>query len=285
MSAYSFGPLTLAYEGDLSALEGTRIEAFRGEGAAPQIRIRLERRELPAAPTGVPLYQSPGLQVYPVGEAWHARFSSPFPEGQREYAALDYDDCSAQLYIAPCCSNVPLCVESCTAFEHLALWADALPMHASHIQINRRAILFTAPSGVGKSTQAALWQQYRGAKIVNGDKALVFPKSEPVVASGLPYCGTSGICENAVAPLEAIVVLEQGRENRLTRLFGGKAVIRLMTGVICPGWHGKDREQALSLAIRLAEQVPVLLLQCLPEESAVLCLEKALQKMREGEKL
>lgn len=285
MSAYSFGPLTVAYEGDLSALEGTRIDAFRSEGSAAQIRIRLERGELPAAPTCAPLYQSPGLQVYPVGEAWHARFSSPFLEGEREYAALDYNDCSARLCIAPACSNVPLCVESCTAFEHLALCADALPMHASHIQTDGRAILFTAPSGVGKSTQAALWQQYRGAKIVNGDKALVFPGCAPVVASGLPYCGTSGICKNATAPLEAIVVLEQGRENRITRLSGGKAVIRLMTGVICPIWHGPDRERALSLAIRLAEQIPVLLLQCLPEESAVLCLENALQKLREGEKL
>ena len=280
---YSFGPLTVAYEGDLSALKGTRIEAFRSPGGEPRIRIHLERGELPPPPAAVPLYETAALRIYPKGEQWHARFTSPFPGGEREYAVLDYNDCSARLCIAPCCSNVPLCVESCTAFEHLALCAGALPLHASHIQTDGRAILFTAPSGVGKSTQAALWWQYRGARIVNGDKALVFPGCEPVVASGLPYCGTSGICENAAAPLEAIVVLEQGRENRITRLSGGKAVIRLMTGVICPGWHAADRERALSLAICLAERVPVLLLQCLPEESAVICLEKTLQKLREGE--
>ena len=58
-----------------------------------------------------------------------------------------------------------------------------------------------------------------------------------------------------------------------------------MTGVICQSWHEGDREQALSLAIRVAEQVPVFLLSCLPDESAVICLENALQKLREGESL
>lgn len=220
--------------------------------------------------------------VYATKRGWQRRFWAQYRGRRWEYACVDYDDRSACLTVAPDCSNVPYCVDSCTAFEHLALWAEALPLHASHIQLGGRGILFTAPSGVGKSTQAALWQRHRGAEIINGDKALLLCRQQPICAAGLPYSGTSRICGNALAPVQAIVVLEQGEENVIRRLTGGKAVLRLMTGVICQSWHVGDREQALNLAIRVAEQVPVYLLSCLPDESAVICLENILQKQKEG---
>lgn len=210
---------------------------------------------------------------------WQRRYAARFQGVYKEYAHLEYTNSAARLWVAPDCGNVPQCVESCTAFEHLSLWADALPLHASHIQTGGKAILFTAPCGVGKSTQADLWQRHRGAETINGDKALLLCGNTPIHASGLPYSGSSDICKNAAAPIQAIVVLEQGKENVLTRLTGGKAVIRLMTGVICQPWHEQDREQALSLAIRTVEKVPVFLLSCLPDESAVLCLERALQAL------
>ena len=60
-------------------------------------------------------------------------------------------------------------------------------------------ILFSGPSGIGKSTQAALWQRYAGAEIVNGDRALVRPDTGTV--SGVFYAGTSGISRNVTASL------------------------------------------------------------------------------------
>lgn len=282
----AFGSLRVAYSGDTGLLRGTVTERFHAEPGEAELHIALRRGALPPPPEGEkPLVETADFRVYRDRKGWQRRFLARYQGRCWEYAAVEYTNSSAVLTVAPDCSNVPYCVDSCTAFEHLALWADALPLHASHIQLDGSAILFTAPCGVGKSTQAALWQRHRGAKVINGDKALLLCKNSPVYVSGLPYSGTSGICENAAAPLKAIVVLEQGKENVLTRLQGGKAVIRLMTGVICQSWHEGDREQALSLAIRVAEQVPVFLLSCLPDESAVICLENALQKLREGESL
>ena len=51
-------------------------------------------------------------------------------------------------------------------------------LHSSYIVYHDQAILFTAPSGVGKSTQASLWQKYRNIKIINGDRTLITKNKE-----------------------------------------------------------------------------------------------------------
>lgn len=42
--------------------------------------------------------------------------------------------------------------------------ASSLIFHSAYIAKDGEAILFSAPSETGKSTQAALWEQYRGAE-------------------------------------------------------------------------------------------------------------------------
>ena len=281
---FAFGSLLAEYTGELSLLTGTALEKFSASPGRPDFTVELRQEALPSCGDCAKIAQMPDGAVYRKNGIWHRRFVANYNGDFREYAVVEYTDRTAVLTVAPDCGNVPQCVESCTAFEHLALSADALPLHASHIQIGGRAILFTAPSGTGKSTQAALWQEHRGAEIINGDKALLLCGARPIFASGLPYSGTSGICRNAAAELQAIVVLQQGKKNVLTRLSGGRAVIRLMTGVICQNWHENDAEKALSLAIRTVETVPIYSLSCLPDESAVACLETALQELSKEEK-
>ncbi len=264
------------YTGEISLLTGTALEKFSALPGRPDFTVELRQEALPSCNNCTIVTQMPDGAVYRKNGIWHRRFSATYSGDFREYAVVEYTDRTATLTVAPNCGNVPHCVESCTAFEHLALLADALPLHASHIQVEDKAILFTAPSGTGKSTQAALWEKHRGAQVINGDKALLLCREAEISAAGLPYCGTSGICHNASAPLRAIVVLEQAKENRITRLTGGMAALRLMTGVIVQNWHEGDLEKVLNLVSRVVEQVPVYLLSCLPDETAVVCLESVL---------
>ena len=46
-------------------------------------------------------------------------------------------------------------------------------LHSSYIIYHDKAILFTGPSGIGKTTQAELWRDYQGAEIINGDVTLI----------------------------------------------------------------------------------------------------------------
>lgn len=269
---FSFGPLCAAYKGDLSLLDGSLLRRFAASGGTPAFTVTLRRGQLPDPPSLPQIAPS----VYRTETGWHRRFSAVYGGRRLEYAALNYTEDAAELTVSPVCRNLPACVEGCAAFEHLALCAGALPLHASHIQIGGTAIVFTAQSGTGKSTQAALWEQYRGARVVNGDKSLLVKTPRGFVAAGLPYAGTSGICHNAAAPLRAVVALEQGRENRLTRLHGAQAAMRLMAGVIRSPWDEADARRALALTAELVETTPVFLLRCLPDETAVRCLWKAL---------
>ena len=273
---FSYGGYVTEYSGCLSLLEGTRLLPFEIAETMPHSRVELRQGTLPSFPDYPVHMPLPDGLLFGNGDRWHRRYCAVYDGEEREYAVLHYSDSSACLTVSPYCRNTAHCVENCTAFEHMALKADALCFHASHIVYGGRSILFTAPCGVGKSTQAALWEKERGAEIVNGDKALILCSGTEVMASGLPYSGSSGICKNIAAPLQAIVVLAQGRENILQPLRGAEAVRHLMSGVICPPWHSEDREKALSLVLDIAKSVPVFHLSCLPHETAVACLEAAL---------
>lgn len=147
-----------------------------------------------------------------------------------------------------------------------------LLLHCAYILYNGRAILFTAPSGTGKTTQAKLWQRSMGSRIVNGDRAAIGLKGGIVTAYGLPISGTSPDCENVTAPVAAIVSLSQAKENRVTRLRAASAVKPLLSRTYLPPEFAQDLPLLVDLAASLAARVPVYHLQCLPDDSAVQAL-------------
>lgn len=162
--------------------------------------------------------------------------------------------------------------------ENLLLKHGGMLLHASFIRTRGRGILFSAPCGVGKSTQAALWQTHTGAEILNGDRAGIRSLNGVWTAFGMPFAGTSGIYRNESAPLAAIVALSQGSENILRPLRPTEAVGKLLPEISCRRWDSGFMEQLLNLLIGLAVQVPVYALECRPDEAAVRLLEEKLSK-------
>ncbi len=162
------------------------------------------------------------------------------------------------------------------SLSQLFLPFKILLFHASYISIGGEAVLFTAQSGVGKSTQAELWRKYMGAEVINGDKAGVSVEKNGVFAHGLPFCGTSGICKNKTLPLKAIVLLSQSPENKINRVTGVGAIQSLIGNVyldfVAPG----ETQQCVDTLIELLSKVPVYHLQCTPDQRAVECLAEEL---------
>ena len=101
------------------------------------------------------------------------------------------------------------------AVRHLRRRRNAGAAQLVYRDAHGEGILFSGPSGIGKSTQAALWERFAGARTINGDRGLVCPAARTV--SGIFYAGTSGICQNVTAPLRAVVLLGQAAENRVVR--------------------------------------------------------------------
>lgn len=149
-------------------------------------------------------------------------------------------------------------------------------LHSSYIITQRgEALLFSAPSGTGKSTQAELWRSYAGAKVINGDRALVKAQNG-VTANGIFFSGTSGICENVTAPLKAIVLLRQSFANELKKVSGKEAFMRLLPQC---SYYPKEEENLKLVTGILAEiisAVPIYDFGCVPEKSAVTALNEVL---------
>ena len=162
--------------------------------------------------------------------------------------------------------------------HHRLLRRGAMVLHASLIHWQGQAIAFAAPSQVGKSTQARLWQDYAGAETLNGDRALLFYKDGQWYAGGYIACGSSQICKNRILPLRGIVLLEQWQENHAQIAKGKERIHALFTGAEIFHWSMEDMDLALDLAKRIAEQVPMIHLRCRPDRAAVETLQHFLEE-------
>ena len=159
------------------------------------------------------------------------------------------------------------------ALNHVLIHFRTLLFHSSFIEYSGKGIIFTAPSQTGKSTQAELWQKYRGANIINGDKAGVSLNTKATV-HGVPFSGTSGICCNHAMPLQAIVVLSQAKDNSICRMAPSEAITALCSNIFIDKLIPVEWSKALNLIIDLVSEVPVYHLACTPDVRAVEALER-----------
>ena len=142
-------------------------------------------------------------------------------------------------------------------------------LHCSFIEVDGQAILFAGDKQVGKSTQAALWEKYASATIINGDRAGIFIKNGIATAGGVPYCGTSGICKNKLLPIKAIVCLSKGTENKLEKISPVNAFMFLLGKFAYNTWDKEDVNAITQLLTEVVEKVPVYSYSCHKDESAV----------------
>ncbi|WP_455543004.1 hypothetical protein [Intestinibacter sp.] len=155
---------------------------------------------------------------------------------------------------------------------------NAFILHSSFIKWKNRAILFSAPSGTGKSTQADLWNKYENAEIINGDKAGLRKTDDKWMAYGLPFAGSSNIFKNKKACISNIIILRQGKENKLKRLSPREAFIKIYSETTVHAWDKEFQENIVNMIIDLVQQVPIYLYECLPDKSAVDYLKQMLEE-------
>lgn len=162
--------------------------------------------------------------------------------------------------------------------ETVFLQFHGLMLHASFVRWKHQGILFTAPSGTGKSTQAGLWEEYEHAEIINGDRAGLRLQDGHWEGYGLPYAGSSGIYRNESAPVKAIIVLRQAKENQIRLLRPGESIKHLYPETTVHRWDKRFTETAVDLLTSLTAMVPVYLLECRPDRGAVELVKNTLEE-------
>lgn len=158
--------------------------------------------------------------------------------------------------------------------EELAARKNGFVFHSSFVKTNEKALLFTGPCGIGKSTQAKLWNTFRAAEIINGDKTLIYLEDGKVFASGLPFSGSSKVSFNEKTQLKTIVALEKGSENKARFLERPSAFRVLMKSAYVPFGFGEEISRTLA---ETAERVSFVFLECTPDEGAVKELERLMK--------
>lgn len=162
-------------------------------------------------------------------------------------------------------------------YSHLCTM-NTLFLHASYVDYKGDGIVFVGPSGIGKTTQAQLWEKHLGAQIVNGDKAFVRIIDNEVYAYGSPWCGSSPYCLNMKSPLSGIVVLKQSDKNCIRKLDTTEAMQYFMPHIFMPNWDKTCTNQVLTTFDKVLEKIPVWLLECRPDEEAVTITKNAILK-------
>ena len=152
--------------------------------------------------------------------------------------------------------------------EEVLIKYKAFLLHSSVVKLGEDIVLFSGPSGIGKSTQAELWKTHLGARVVNGDRCVIRKKGNTFWGSGSPWCGTSGIYSNEQAPIKGIFILKQASENSVRRL-GIEAFKALYPQCVVNPWERSFMEQLTELVTGLLKAVPVYELACRPDQEAV----------------
>ena len=156
-----------------------------------------------------------------------------------------------------------------------AVQQNMLQFHSSLIEHQGCGLMFLGPSGIGKTTQAELWNQYRDALIINGDVVFVQETPDAFLGWGTPWHGSSPYCENTSVPVKALIVLKQAPENSIRELTGFEKVTAVSNNVFYPRWLENGMELCLETLNHLLSALPVYELSCRPDEEAVRLTEEA----------
>lgn len=143
-------------------------------------------------------------------------------------------------------------------------------MHGATISYEGKGYMFTALSGVGKSTHIKLWKKYFGDKvtIVNGDKPFLWVKDEEVRVYGSPWAGKEHWHTNTSAALNGICFLKRGMENRISRISPEDCLPLMMRQVYWPA-DSITAGMTLELLDKMLKLVPLYVLECDISEDAV----------------
>ena len=162
----------------------------------------------------------------------------------------------------------------CRRIAHLLIPENTMLFHSSALMYRGQAVLFTAPSGTGKSTHTRLWRQVYGQQVtmINDDKPFVRLGRDGATVFGSPWQGKHNLGSNVQAPLKAICVIGRGLENRIQRISPRDAFPLLLQQVYRPE-QPELLAAILSWTGRISEEIPVYRLTCNtePEAAMVAC--------------
>lgn len=169
---------------------------------------------------------------------------------------------------------------SCLSLERYMAQCKALILHCAFLAYKDKAILFSGPSGIGKSTHSELWCKHIDeTKMINGDRCLIYRNKDGVyMASGWPVCGSSNICHREEYPLRNIIFMYQGEKNTILQGSHMQLFKQLSSQTTVNWWNKSVAEQILDELQLLLNTVPIYNYACNISPEAPILLRNCIEK-------
>ncbi len=148
---------------------------------------------------------------------------------------------SNQFYIDRQKDNPHLSLEECEAIYTASYFYteivkfNGVMLHASAVQYENYAYLFSADSGTGKSTHTHLWlEKFPTAEILNDDKPAIRYIDGKFYAYGTPWSGKFDESINTKTEIAGITFLSRGSTNEIHRVSGADTMMDFMNQTVRP---------------------------------------------------
>ncbi len=240
--------------------------------------IVVSEDEPPLRENGVYLFRDPQLCVYETLDCYVLLFPS---SSVLKEARLAKSGKRAVFYCTPPYDDTlvyELFHAIRIAFLYLAERHDMYAIHSASILYREKAWLFSGSSGTGKSTHTGLWNQYYHTPVINGDLNLMAIADGHAVIYGIPWCGTSGICDTRTYELGGVILLKQDETNRLLPLSDDQKQLFLLQRLISPLWNKSMMRHMLSFIERLSVRISTFRLGCTISQEAVDVIKNEIDK-------
>lgn len=159
----------------------------------------------------------------------------------------------------------------CNVFNRMLLRSfNGSYIHSSAIKFKNKAYLFSASSGVGKSTLTKRFCRLypEDTKIINDDKPSFRLIDGKCIIYGTPFAGGTSIQCNDKAELGAIVFIERAEKDKLVRLTS-QEVMPLLFSQVPRKYNSELMDKVLSLYDEIISKYPFYKLYCTNSDEAV----------------
>ena len=128
---------------------------------------------------------------------------------------------------------------------------DAFVFHGVALAVSERAYLFTARSGVGKTTHTGLWlSTFDDCHVLNGDKPILRFIDGVCYAAGTPWQGKERLGKNEMMPVGGVAFVHRAAQNHACPVSSAQAVLPFLSQIYLP-----EDEGSIGVIAMLADRI------------------------------
>ncbi|XME03259.1 hypothetical protein QYZ88_003505 [Lachnospiraceae bacterium C1.1] len=160
------------------------------------------------------------------------------------------------------------------SFYNMILFENAMSVHSASVIYHDKALIFSAPSGTGKSTQAEKWMRLLGCECLDGDVTVCREIDGKFFVYGLPWCGSSGIYLNKKVEVGAFVFLKQASENTVRIPSVREKIGYVFSSTFSEGWNDEMNQKRSEITGKIIENTDIYEFACNLDDESVEVLRR-----------